>query len=192
MNRIKQMIERAKWAWRLWLAALVVLLSGAALAQIVDGGIVPSTIPDPSTSFGAYAQLVFQAVQSSNWKVLVIIVMVGLTYVVKEYGGRAWPWLDTDRGGAVLALAVGVLGSMANALAASAAISPQLLLNGFLMGVTAAGGYNVVKKILFPQDMAPAAPAPAPVAAAPVVPASPPVVAPASPPAGAAAAPPKK
>jgi hypothetical protein len=59
------------------------------------------------------------------------------------------PFLRTDRGGALLVLGVSLTGAVANALAAGAPFSVALLLTALRVGLTAAGGFTLIKRIIF-------------------------------------------
>lgn len=114
----------------------------SALAQTIPGS------PE-NTGPSQWAGLVLKAVQDKNWAMLVAVALTGLVWAVRRYGGNTLPWLKTDRGGALLVLLLGIGGGIINALAAGAPLTPQLLLDGARVGLISAGGYAVVRKLLF-------------------------------------------
>lgn len=130
-------MTRSRYAVVLGLSALV-LVPFAALAQAGD---------DPS----AMLEQLLAAIQGRNWIAVAGVALVLLTYLLRRWGGVYLPWLKTDRGGAALALGLGVLGSVGVALSAGT-VTAQSLLDGAMLGLTSAGGYAVVRKLLFPVD----------------------------------------
>lgn len=97
----------------------------------------------------ALAPLVLQAVQSGNWSLLAALALVALVWLARKYGGKYLPVLTTSRGGAALALLGGIGGAVATALAAGAPVSAALLVKGVTVGLTAAGGWTVIKTLAF-------------------------------------------
>jgi hypothetical protein len=113
--------------------------------------IVTSTIPDPESDFIGFARLFKEAAKNGNWKLLAVLLIVGLVWAARKYGvliPEVGPFLQSPRGGAVLAIATGVFGVIAAGLAASGKFSAGLIWDGLLLGLTAAGGWTVVKKLL--------------------------------------------
>lgn len=103
----------------------------------------------PEMTPESLAPLVLQAIQSGNWSLLASLALIALVWLARRYGGRFLPVLTTARGGAALALAGGIGGAVATALAAGAPVSVALLLKGLSVGLTAAGGWTVVRKLIF-------------------------------------------
>jgi hypothetical protein len=136
-------------------ARLSVLASVALLGQAVA--------PDPE-QVGEFARLLIGAASSRNWPLLAALVVVLAVYLVRRFAAARVPWLGTDRGGAVLVLATSLAGALASALLGGAGLSLPLLLEALSVAVSAAGGFNLVKKLASaPPPPAPAA-VPAPVA----------------------------
>jgi H+/Cl- antiporter ClcA len=96
-----------------------------------------------------FARLVLDAVQNKNYALLVALVVVLAVYVLRKFGGEFIPFFRTDRGGAVLVLAFSLAGAVANALTAGAPLSGGLLLAALQVGLTAAGGFTLIKRLLF-------------------------------------------
>lgn len=118
----------------------------------------PSADPDLLT----IARLVLEAARGRNWALVGALVLSLLIALVRRFAGRiavsfagrvvgrAAAWLTTDRGGALLALLAGVAAALAAAFGAGGGVSVQTVLDGLVAGVTAAGGYAVLRKLLFP------------------------------------------
>ena len=94
--------------------------------------------------------VITSATRTSNWRLAVCGLMLLCVYLLRRVGGMFWPALTTDRAGALLALAAGLLVVLVNALAAGKGFDPQILIDGVLAGLTAAGGWTVTKKALAP------------------------------------------
>ncbi|TQF10106.1 hypothetical protein FJV41_41160 [Myxococcus llanfairpwllgwyngyllgogerychwyrndrobwllllantysiliogogogochensis] len=112
---------------------------------MVDVGVLG---PNPE-QFDAFAQLLFNAVTSQNYALVASLVVVLLVFLLRKFGGRFIPFFNTDRGGAVLVLGVSLAGAVANALAAGAPFSLSLMLTAVKVALTAAGGFTLVKRLLF-------------------------------------------
>jgi len=104
--------------------------------------------PDPER-MEEFARLLLDAVQSRNYALLVALVVVLAVYLLRKFGGSRLPFLRTDRGGALLVLGVALAGAVANALAAGAPFSGELLLTAVRVALTAAGGFTLVKRLVF-------------------------------------------
>jgi hypothetical protein len=108
-------------------------------------------MPDPDASLAGFAGALYSAFQAKNWSVLIALVLVGLVYLARRFGSKLWPFLGTDRGGALLSLVSGLAVSVFAAASSSGAHSVlQVLGSGLLMALTASGTYVLVKKLLFP------------------------------------------
>jgi uncharacterized membrane protein HdeD (DUF308 family) len=80
-----------------------------------------------------------------------------VVFLMRAVVGRWVGFFKTDRGGAVMALIVGVLGTVASLLLAGGKFQFGMLLDGLLAAFTAAGGYATIKKMISPSDAKPAA-----------------------------------
>jgi hypothetical protein len=135
------------------LLALLTLYPSLALSQAVlapAAAAIP-TMPDPEGNLAGFAGAVYQAFAAKNWGVLIALVLVGLVFLARRFGSKAWPFLSTDRGGALLSLVGGLgLSVFAAATAAGTPTVLRVLSTGLLMTVTASGTYVLIKKLLFP------------------------------------------
>ncbi|WP_253816164.1 hypothetical protein [Myxococcus xanthus] len=123
---------------------LVAALSLAAPALASEA----SGVPDPG-HVEEFARLVFDAVTTRNWALVASLAVVALVYVLRRFGGEWLPVLRTARAGAALAVGVSVAGAVANALLAGELFSWGLLLKALGIGLGAAGGFSVLKALLF-------------------------------------------
>lgn len=129
--------------------------AGADMATMsADAGTAGATAtPDPGVDPTAYAKDALDAMRTKNWRMLAALALIGLTWAGRKFAiklpGKAGAFFATDRGGAVLALLMGIFGGMGTALFAAKAFGWHLLTDGIVMGFTAAGGYAVLRKIAF-------------------------------------------
>ncbi len=134
--------------------------SNVAPAPLAMAPIVVAPAAD-ETDFLALASLVIDAARGRNWALLDALVLSLLIALVRKFAsrlavsfagravGKAAAWLTTDRGGALLALLAGVAAALAAAFGSGGAVSVQTVIDGVVAGITAAGGYAVLRKLLF-------------------------------------------
>jgi hypothetical protein len=129
-------------------ASILALFPVLVLAQ---GASSTPVMPDPGGDLVGFAGAVFAAFQAKNWSVLIALVLVGVVFLARHYGGKLWPFLGTDRGGALVSLVSGLGLSVFTAATSLGAHSVlQVLGTGLLMTVTASGAYALFKKLVFP------------------------------------------
>lgn len=152
----------------LFIASVLLLAPVAAFAQ--DAGTAPAAAApaadDSLNQILGFAKSVMSDVQKKDWRMLAATVVMALAWALRKYGSsvpKLGPWMNTDRGGAVLALILGLCAGVGNALGGAGSLGWSTLVNSLLVSVTAAGGFTLMKKIISPSDK-PAAPAPAPTA----------------------------
>ena len=135
-------------AIRFALLALAAGLASLCLASLAFG----QTTPDPSKDLGGYAKALYDATAGHHWVLLVGLVLMGVTWGVRKLvpmiHGKVGAWLNTDRGGALLSLGLGLVGGIATAFAAGKAVTFQLLASAVVASWTASGGWSQLKKIL--------------------------------------------
>ncbi len=99
-----------------------------------------------------------EAVAAGRWMVLagllIGLAVKGVRGVSASLKGR-WLWLNTDRGGATLVLALAILGELGLSWAAGRPPSLQGLMGAVVGAFTAAGGRNVISRLLNPRDLPP-------------------------------------
>lgn len=110
---------------------------------------------DPS-NVTQFLNTVLDAVQHKHWQALAALLLVGAVALVKlaapKVHGKFGAFLNSDRGGTLLVLVGGIVGAVASALIAGQKLTLSLIVGGVTTGVLASGGWNVVKKLLFPND----------------------------------------
>lgn len=118
--------------------------------------------PDDLTAF---LKATFEAAAKHDWRVFAALLLVGVVWLARKYAmklpGAVGSFFQGDRGGAVLALVLGVLGAVGHMLTAGAGFSLQTVTDGLVMAVTAAGGWTVFKHLLGQGNAQVAAKAPA-------------------------------
>ena len=121
----------------------------------MDSGVVvvAVTIPDLEKDPLTFAQEFFNAAKSKDLRLVVIFSIVAVVFALRRWGCRLVPWFNTDRGGAGLALLIGILDQAVLMVTSGGAFTAWLLVDGVINGVTAAGGVQVLKRLLAPQDV---------------------------------------
>lgn len=142
-------------------SATSAMASSPATSAPASGAGSAAGLRDPAADPGAFAKAVYDAFHARNWRLLGALLLVGLVWAARQ--AKRWvPWFGTDRGGAVLVLALGVLTGLSSALAAGAPFTGYLLLDCLTGSVIAAGGWVLVKRLIWPKDRATPAPAASP------------------------------
>jgi hypothetical protein len=130
-----------------------------AASQPAPVVIAPVKPDDPKGT----ANVIKGAMHTSNWRLVVIEGLLLAVLLLRKVGGFCLPtkwaaWVQSDRGGAALAVLAGVLTVVVNGMVAGGKFDPQLLIDGVLAAATAAGGFNLAKRLAAPSDL-PATPA---------------------------------
>jgi hypothetical protein len=94
----------------------------------------------------------YEAGRSKDYRAVAAALLLAAVYVLRRWGAKWLAPLGTDRGGALTVLLVGVLGAFSTALTAGKPLGLSLVYDGLMMGLTAAGGWVVVKRIVSPKD----------------------------------------
>lgn len=119
----------------------------------------PAALPDPGAGDGGWAVAVLNAYHGHQLLLLAALLMIGAIYVLRKgltwLPGKVGAFFGTDRGGALITLAIGVLGALALSLASNR-FNSQIFAVGLTAAMTAAGGFNLIKRIFAPSDKAPA------------------------------------
>lgn len=130
----------------------------------VDAGVDTedaATAPlDPADDPIGFLSRLYAAVESGEWLPALALAVIGLVFAIRKWKVLRWAlpdaaddWLATDRGGAVLALSVALLGAAANAVLAGDGLpSLEALGSALKVAFLAAGGFTIVKKIFKPSD----------------------------------------
>jgi hypothetical protein len=92
--------------------------------------------------------------------VALVGVVKGVRWVAPKLHDKTGAWLNSDRGGAILSLIMGVAGGAATATAAGKPLSLSLILSGIMVSATGSGLFNLTKRVAKPSDKADAPAAP--------------------------------
>jgi hypothetical protein len=115
----------------------------------VDAGV--ALLTDPSVDPGHFAEQTYQALQHQDYRLFAALAVIGLVWAARKFGGKLpgklGDFMRSDRGGAVLALVMGVLENVAHA-ALAGSLTAHAVMDGLVNGVLAAGGYSAAKKML--------------------------------------------
>jgi hypothetical protein len=93
-----------------------------------------------------------KAIDTSNWRIVATAALLFIIWVLRAIGAKFWKFIGTDRGGALLALISGVLVALINGWASGKTFSITWVIQGIEMGVSAAGGWVVAKRLISPSD----------------------------------------
>ena len=98
----------------------------------------------------------YDAAKTGQWWMLVSLIVVGITWGARKYAPKI-SFFQGDRGGAMLAISIGVFGGMAHGILADGTPTLAMLTESIKVTVGAMGGYVAIKKSLFPSDKLPKA-----------------------------------
>ncbi len=107
-----------------------------------------------SSGVAEAAKYVLDAVHANNWGAALAALVVFVTVLATRSGfSKKIPFFTTERGGAVLVVAIaGALGVL-NALMAGESMTWQLLGKTLIISALAAGGRSIAKKLLFGESI---------------------------------------
>ena len=134
---------------------------------VVTPVVTPAVAPVKPDDVQGVANTIKGAMRSSNWRLAVIAGLLLTVLLLRRIGGfflpaKAGSWVNSDRGGAFLALMAGVLTVGVNGLVAGGGFNSQLLIDGVLAAATTAGSFNLINRLAAPSDLPVPPPAPAP------------------------------
>jgi hypothetical protein len=125
-----------------WLAGIaVMLLSFGGVALAADA-------VDPQDGSLDVAKSIYDAFSGGHYAYAASLGVILGVALVKRYLGSKIAWLHSDLGGAATTLMGAAAAAMAAGLAGGGPVSLGLLWSSVLVGVTAAGGYSVLKKLV--------------------------------------------
>lgn len=134
-----------KLTWMITFAFVALYAAFALPALAQDVQVTPPAL-DPGSDPSGFAQVVWDAITAKNWRLLATLAAVGITWALRKYGGKVWPWTQTDRGGAVLGMAMGAATTIALGLVAGKPLNLDLLLTALGMGTGTLGMFTLWKK----------------------------------------------
>lgn len=138
----------------------VMMIAVAAVVALIAFGTTAFAAGAVTPSDGTLLDLlkpVWSAVSHGQYAFAASLALVLAVAVARQYGGNLWPWLKTGAGAALLALMGAFGAALATGLAAGAAITWHMVWVALGVGVTAAGGYSLVKALLVDPVLVPLA-----------------------------------
>jgi hypothetical protein len=132
--------------------AVLCLLLAPIVATFAQAA--PATPADP----GSVITGILTAFTGKKWAVLAGFVLTGVVYVVRTYFLATWAWAQTSRGGAIVAIAIAIIGTLGVELAAGV-VSVGTILDALMAAIMSAGGYNLFTKLFLPSKPAAVPPA---------------------------------
>jgi len=148
--------------WTLFIIAAILVACGLYSAQaLADAGPVAAdaavNVSAANVDVGAdpvgFFKSTYDAAKSGQWWMLVSLIVIGLVWAARKWAKKI-DFFTTDRGGALLAISVGILGGMAHGILADGTPTLAMLTESIKVTVGAIGGYAGLKKVLFPSDKA--------------------------------------
>lgn len=96
------------------------------------------------------------AANHQQWHLVAVLLLIGAVAGFRKLApkihGKFGDWANSDRGGIVTVLIGGMLGALVTPLMAKQQITIGLLIGGFSTAVAAAGGWNIINRLLWPKD----------------------------------------
>jgi hypothetical protein len=130
------------------------------VALLLTPVFVFAQIPDPGADAGAFFQTLLGAIAKGQWRIVAILVAIGVVYLLRQSAtrlpGALGDFFKSSRGGAVTALLGGVVTALAGLLIGGGPVNVGVLINGIVLGIGAAGGWNVLRRLIW-SDAAPVA-----------------------------------
>lgn len=133
MERINRLLT-----WPLLLLVLVLVLPPAVAAAAPN-------IPTPDTDVTGWLKALYTGVTSKAWGSVCGLVMIGMTYPLRRWGGMLIPWFKTPFGGLTLGFLVSLAGTLGVALAAGVRPTPALVATALSGAASAAGIWEWLK-----------------------------------------------
>ncbi len=128
--------------------ALLIVLGVILLPPFV--ALAQAATSDPAALLGGLVA----AVQGHHWGVVIGFALAGVTYVLRTWVLPNWKFIQTDRGGAIFAIGVAVVSTLATELA-SGVTAWTTILDALAAAMSSTGGYSLVKKIIAPTPSSP-------------------------------------
>lgn len=94
------------------------------------------------------ARPVLEAVMHGSYAYAAVLALVFAVTLLRRYGSIHWEWVESDAGGALLALLTSLAGALATAAAAGAAPSWALVWTSVQVAAGASGVYVLAKHLL--------------------------------------------
>lgn len=98
----------------------------------------------------ALFKTLWSAVESGNWWAVTAAGLAIAVFWARKALARRWPWIASDRGGVLSLLVGGTLGGVAIALLGGQALGLGVVFAAAKVAFTAAGGFSVLRKLIWP------------------------------------------
>lgn len=160
---------------------LILIVLGLSLARVaaaapgdhplaVESHVQPDVTPSPVATTSkpvadadtalpdepeAVAENAYDALKSGRWLVAAGLVLMLLVKLARRFGGRAWPWLLTDRGGVATALGLACLSEIALLLASGRSPTFSGFMGALAAAWAASGGWVQFQRLINPKDKVP-------------------------------------
>lgn len=125
------------------LLALVFLLSFGAVAFAAS-----AAGASDSSSILDMLKPVYSAFAGGHYAYAAALMVIVMVAGAKRYLAPRWQWLDGNAGGSVLALLASSATALSASLAGGGPVTFALLKSAMLIGVGAAGGYEMLKNLI--------------------------------------------
>lgn len=112
----------------------------------------PVPVPADISTAVVTASNAYEALRTGQLRAGIALLLVLLVAALRRFAGAAVPWLRTDRGGVALVLACALLLELSAVLQLGAPLGVGLVLSALMSGLTAAGGWVAVRRLIWPQD----------------------------------------
>lgn len=122
------------------LALFVFLVPLSALAQ---------TLPSPDDGMSLLSA-VFQAVSSGQWRLVAALAVIAVAFVLRNVLAKKVAWFSTKAGGYVISYTVSLAIVLAPVIQSGQSWSWKLALSLLSLALTAAGGYEALREVLWP------------------------------------------
>lgn len=144
---------------RVWLRTAMVYIFGvAALICFADAFAQPT---DPTTDPNGFFNLLWNAVTERKWGLVAVLSTIALVSLIRKVmpriHSRLGAWLNSNRGGAVLAVVMGTATALATTAIAGLPITPRAFVDAVVVSIGAIGGWNAMWDLFKPSDKKPAA-----------------------------------
>ena len=110
-----------------------------------------SSDADPEVGeVAAFVRMIVGAAKHKQWRLLIGLLLIALTWGARKFGAKKFPWLATDRGGVALHIGLSLGMALASLLLSKMAINSDSVTDAITNGLIAAGGYSMLKKLWAP------------------------------------------